>query len=75
MQVQRNETDWLLDIIMHCETPDMNREHVGSWTIQLINPRGKVVKQLSVDGNLEGNSDREAQIRFQMQLAIDEVYS
>ena len=73
VEVQRNGTDWLLDAVMLCETPDLNREHVGSWTVQLITAKGCVVKHVTADSSVVGDSNREAQVRFRMTLAADEV--
>lgn len=68
------ENQWLLNMRIHCETVDVGRPHHGVWRIQVADPRsGLVVQQLTIDGTVTGDQDREASISFQMKVDSQQV--
>ena len=71
----RQESNWLLNVGLHCETARRGAQHNGTWQISLVDARGLLIQQLISQATLIGDVDREAFVPFQFTVAAHQVPS
>ena len=57
----RNEVEqqWQVDMKIHCETPDRDMDHSGTFTISISDDGGQVIKTYEQVAVLKGDANRE----------------
>lgn len=61
--------EWLLLMLVHCETVDVGVQHKGSWTIQLNDAQGvELMTETVNDAIIVGDEEREASLEFRLKV-------
>ena len=69
----RNESHWLVNVGLHCETVRSGVWHNGTWQISLVDAQDLLIHQLISRATLIGDGHREASVHFQFTVAAQQV--
>lgn len=73
VESQRNQSHWLVDVGLQCETVRRGVWHNGTWQISLIDAQGLLIQQLIGQATLIGDASREASVHFQLIVDAGQV--